>query len=644
MLHHSKSAALLTCCLIMLPLSTAAQSPAGATAQPQRRSAPAKSSPDRNTPDFVAEAERASAVALIISLANEARNYRDPTVRARTLARVADALWESDREMARSIFYRAWDAAEVVDKEGLERVEEARNAFFSGRRGSGMIPPAPNLRGEVLKLASQRSRELGEEFLGKLSDAKEQEAADAASPVITDPTEPPYAVARRLELARQLLENGEVERAILFARPALKYATSQGIIFLSLLRQKKSELADELYAAMLHQTASDPYSDATTVSLLSSYLFTPSLLVTATRNGRLSNQWTDSLPPPAVAPSLRASFFRIAAQVLLRPLPPPGQDRGSAGRRGTYFTVARLLPLFEQYTPDQVPALRALLSTLTPDVPAQYLADREGMLTLGLKPVDAQTDDPQATLSQLSASSTTSERNAAYAKAARAAALKGDTRAREYAEKIENEYLKRRVLAFVDFALLRDALSKQKVNEAIRLTRAGSLEPLQRVWAYTEIARLSKLTSPDTALEVLSDALSEARRMGETSPERASALIATATQLIDVDPPRSWEVTAEAVKVANGIDGYTGENGKMELRFDTADNITILKADASTFNLPNIFARLAQDDFMRASSLARTLTGEYPRALSTIAVARSVLNKKRSPKTHEPQNVEGKTP
>jgi hypothetical protein len=615
---------------------TAAQSPAAGTAQSQRRPAAAatKPSPERADPDFVAEAERASAVALIVSLANEARNYREATVRARVLARAADALWESDREQARSIFYRAWEAAETVDKEGLERVEEARKEYLSGRRvGSGMIPPAPNLRGEVLRLASQHSRELSEEFLARLNDAKEQESADA-SPVIPDPTEPPYAIARRLELARQLLESGDIERAMLFAGPALKYTTSQGVIFLSLLRQRKPAVADELYSVMLSRAANDPASDATTVSLLSSYLFTPSLLVTATRNGRLSNQWADSLPPPAVSQDLRASFFRVATQVLLRPLPPPGQEQGSAGRGGTYFTVARLLPLFEQYAPDQVPALRALLSTLTPDAPTQYVADREGMLTLGLTPVSAQVNDQRDPLSRLSSSSTSWDRSVAYAKAARASALKGDPRAREYAEKVENEYLKRRVLAFVDFALLRDAIGKQKVDEAIRLARAGSFEPLQRVWAYTEIARIAKRTSQTTALEMLSDALAEARRMNETSPERAYALLAAATQLIDVDPPRGWEVTAEAVKVANGIDSYTGEEGKVELRFDTNDDITILKGDASAFNLPNVFARLAKDDFLRASSLAKTLTGEYPRALSTIAVARSVLDKKPSPAAH----------
>jgi len=332
---------------------------------------------------------------------------------------------------------------------------------------------------------------------------------------------------------------------------------------------------------------------------------------------------------------LRASFFRVATQVLLKPLPPPGQEQGSAGRGGTYFTAARLLPLFEQYAPDQAPALRALLSTLTPDAPTQYVADREGMLTLGLTPVSAQVDDQRDPLSRLSSSSTSWDRSVAYARAARAAALKGNPRAREYAEKVESEYLRRRVLAFVDFALLRDAVDKQKVDDAVRLARAGSFEPLQRVWAYTEIARIAKRASQTTALELLNDALAEARRINEASPERAYALLAAATQLIDVDPPRGWEVTAEAVKVANGIDAYTGEEGKVEMRFDTNDNITILKGDASAFNLPNVFARLAKDDFLRASSLAKALTGEYPRALSTIAVARSVLDRKQPPAAHQ---------
>src|SRR6202040_1634931 len=101
---------------------------------------------------------------------------------------------------------------------------------------------------------------------------------------------------RRLELARELLEGGELEKAVLVAAPGLTQATSPGIIFLVLLRQKSAPRADQIFSAMIEATANDPASDATSISLLSSYVFTPSTLLTVTRNGLLMNPWTDPIP------------------------------------------------------------------------------------------------------------------------------------------------------------------------------------------------------------------------------------------------------------------------------------------------------------------------------------------------------------
>jgi hypothetical protein len=629
MLRRSSSAAVLTCCLILLPAPAAAQTRADGAARAPKPAPPA-ASPERAGLDAAAEAERATAVALLGALAGEARHYRDPSLRARALAQTADALWVADQEQARAIFYKAWEAAEAVDKEGLKEIEEARQGFLTGqRRGSGMIPPAPKLRAEVLRLASQRSRELGEELLGRLHDAKEQESASAATPAINDPTEPPYAVERRLELARQLLEAGEVERAGQFAAPALNYTTSQGIIFLVALRQRQPELADRLYMTLLNRAATDPAADATTVSLLSSYVFTPSLLVTATRNGRLSNQWSEAAAPPALPPDFRNAFFRVAAPILLRPLPPPEQDRTAAGRAGTYFTVARLLPLFEQHAPDHVPALRALLATLAADAPEAYRADREGMLTLGLTPSTAAGADPQEILGRLSTYSSPAERDAAHARAARVAALKSDPRAQEYAEKIGNEHLRKRVLGFVQFAAVRDAIKEQRVDEAVRLARAGDFQPLQRVWILTEAARLLTRSSRARAAELLDEAAAEARRLGDGTAERGYALTAVARRLLDVDRARGWEVTAEAVKAVNQVAWFTGSETKVEARLQTSDQVTTLKVDVPAFELSGVFAALAADDLLRAITLAKTFEGESPRASALIAVARAALERRR---------------
>jgi hypothetical protein len=49
---------------------------------------------------------RANAQSLLISLAADARNFTDQTLRARTQARIADILWEADPERARTILSR----------------------------------------------------------------------------------------------------------------------------------------------------------------------------------------------------------------------------------------------------------------------------------------------------------------------------------------------------------------------------------------------------------------------------------------------------------------------------------------------------------------------------------------------------------
>jgi hypothetical protein len=66
----------------------------------QKAKPPVKSVSSKEKSDAKLEAERiqkekqAQARSLLISLASDARSFRDQTLRARSLARIADALWE----------------------------------------------------------------------------------------------------------------------------------------------------------------------------------------------------------------------------------------------------------------------------------------------------------------------------------------------------------------------------------------------------------------------------------------------------------------------------------------------------------------------------------------------------------------------
>jgi len=57
-------------------------------------------------------------------------------------------------------------------------------------------------------------------------------------------------------------------------------------------------------------------------------------------------------------------------------------------------------------------------------------------------------------------------------------------------------------------------------------------------------------------------------------------------------------------------------------------------SNAEDFDLIAVFRHLARADLLRAIQLAKTFTGEAPRAVATLAIARSVLEKRKEVATN----------
>jgi hypothetical protein len=609
--------------LSLLALTSAAalaQAPVGKPAEP-RRKAPIVAY------DPLAESRRTTAVALINSLADEARSFHDEMLRARVQARAADALWETEPDRARLLFRRAWDAAEQADQDLARRAEEERRR--QRERGGPMIfSGQPNLRGEVLKLAARRERALGDEFLKKLEGERKQGADAPASPAVAAPSEFASAMRQRVTLARQLLQDGETERAMQFAAPALQTTTRDSILFLTDLREKSADQADKIYASLLACAAADPASDANTVSLLFSYVFTPRTFITVNRAGNYGIEMGGRPNAATDFPTaLRAALLQSASQILLRPPAAPDQDRSSSGRAGTYFMIARLLPFFEQYLPASAAALRAQMTGLTTDVPGDFRNQVERLAKEGIKRDDQeQRDDVQDALDRLARATTDEARDRAYVDAAMAADGRRDARAREFAESVKDSSTRDQLLAFVDFSAASAAIEKKDVDAILGVVRRGAMSHLQQVWALTEAARLAAKDNRPLALEILDEAAQAVRRIDEADPDRARALLAVATPLYELDSARVWAQMADLVKTVNAVPEFTGEDGSLVIKFQTKSHASIRSSGADNFNLQPLFQLLARADLDRAVELAKTFTGESPRAVAMLAVATSVLN------------------
>jgi hypothetical protein len=604
----------------------------------QQKPQAAKPKPKTEEDDDEVTQRRTVAISLVTSLADEARSFKDQTRRARVQARAADILWDTDQERSRDLFRRAWDAAEAADAEATRlRAEEEKKQTAAG--GPVVLRGGPDIRSEVLRIVAKRDVKLGEQFLKILDEANQKRLEEGAAERRRMGPGQDLASSQRLQLARRLAEEGEVEKAMQFAAPDLNKVNINTIFFLTTVRQKNAQIADAAFTSLLARAAQDPMSDANTVSGLSSYLFTPFFYVTFEGDGG-SNQLRggEPMPPPMVPEPLRKSFLQLGFQILMQPLPAPDQDHTTSGRTGKYLVIKRLLPLYDQYAPDLAASLRTQMTALASYVPPDLQRGENAAVSKGIVPDDAESEPAERMQERLDRATTADQRDAIYADYAVAFTQKGDPRGPELVEKIENTDLRKQVKAYTDFQLTQLAIRNKDVNEIARLAKNAELTSIQRVWAYTRGAQLVAQSERTRAVELLEAALAEAHRISQGDQDRARALTAVAAGFVNLDEVRSWEILSEAVKAATGAEKFTGEDSRIVSMLRTPQMVVFQNATASDFDLLAAFRPLAKNDLFRAIQIAKTFTGEAPRAVATLAIARSVLEKR------EPAIASTKTP
>jgi len=414
-----------------------------------------------------------------------------------------------------------------------------------------------------------------------------------------------------------------------FAGPALNQVSIDSIFFLSALREKNAQLADGAYNTLLARVARDPLADANTVSGLSSYLLTPFLYVTFTPDGA-ANQSRSRGPTPApeADPGLRRNFLRVAAQILMQPSPVPEQDQTSSGRLGKYLMIKRLLPVYEQYEPDLAAGLSTQMTALASYVPPEFQQGPNRAVTVGIQPEASEGDPLERMQNRLDRAGRADLRDAIYADYAVALTEKGDPRARDLVDKIENAEMRKKVKAYTDFQLTQLAVRNKDVTEVTRLARTGELTSIQKVWAFTTAARLVAAAERSRASDLLEEALTESRRISGSDPDRARALTAVAAGFADIDPVRGWETLSEVVKAANSAESFTGEDSQISSQLQTAQMVVATNATAEDFDLLTVFRLVSRADLLRSIQIAKGFTGETPRAVATLAIAQSVLEKR----------------
>ncbi|HXI61247.1 MAG TPA: hypothetical protein VNF70_01005, partial [Pyrinomonadaceae bacterium] len=162
----------------------------------------------------------------------------------------------------------------------------------------------------------------------------------------------------------------------------------------------------------------------------------------------------------------------------------------------------------------------------------------------------------------------------------------------------------------------------------LEIVRTGELTRLQKSWAYSQSAKLLSKTDRERALALIEEASAEARRIDTSDPDRPRAFFGVANALFLIDHKGAWQQIDDAIRAANSADGFSGEDGQLVF------GLKMMRLSRSNpvpdFDVGGIFGAFATEDYERAVELARGLQRESPRAIATIAVARSVLDQKKN--------------
>jgi hypothetical protein len=633
----------------LAPLAVCAQGQQQQQQRPRNRA-----SQDRKTTAESKEAadqRRRQALELLRETAERARSLDDLYYRSRIQTLAADALWSFDREQARLIFRRAWEAATAWDKREAEEIERESGA----EAAAGFVMDA---RYEVILKTAARDPALADSFLKEFEkERKERDAPQGQTAARTFWGQLSVEDARRLGFADDLLARGESNSAAQMVAPLISRGVRADIVaFIIRLREQNVAAADRLYTQLLAQARAARDADANTVLLLSSPVISPELLVVVGDGGSLQFRPIPRSRPqatteattgattetrakaPPISGALRGAFYQTAAELLLRPFASPDPAGQTQQMTALYLAIGRLLPFFEQEAAQYAPELRARAQAMS----SEMEQGRRDILASHFdleRVTPEQAGDPLRSVSeQLARAGGEAERDRYRLSLVRLAVRNRLwDRARRAAAEIDKAESRRAALSFVAVSQIADlahayADKKETDYESIVKFLSGADVPaLAAAWGYAEaalVASRSKDAGAD-ALGLLDEAERHAARAEARTRQRVAAYSIVAGAALRLDAQRAWRLLSEVVRAANAVEDFAGEETSLDIAAtegsvpDDADYFSVMN---EAFRLDKIFATMAQLDWTKTLAEARALEGDVPQAFVYIAVARATLD------------------
>ena len=473
-------------------------------------------------------------------LSDDARSL-EPSDEIQLQSRLADTVWDYDQSLAERLLLRSFDLTTALLKDSTSNPADPQLLFVQ----------VSSIAAKHDERLEKKLRERWQEVLAGVTEKGDESKSD-----------PSQMASLLLYQSTNYLKSNEQKARQLYRQSVALRVLQDHCWFLVEQRRQTPNLADALFSDTLDALTQRPLADANELTMLSTYLFSPSgyLVYSMVGGYNAANVTANLSAAPKNAALARRYLAVLLAKISAEQVVPPAV---------AHFILKNLLPQYQSLAPELLDDVYAKMATLLPSVSKDDAAQFDGNVKATQASDSEQKDNWDKRIEKADKLEKDDWRNFEYYNLLFGYLLPNNdfSRALIMVGKISSQDLREKCSDVVNVAALQAKLEKPETAASVSESDLNKIKhPLARIAGLSDLgqARLKQKATGD-ALRLFGEAAAEANHVKDDQ-DRLQAKLMLVQLFVDADPATAFQEALAVFKEINQFSDFKPDQTALSLR------------------------------------------------------------------------------